>query len=344
LEIAQQMGARPAETLGKLWLGLSLVSSGKYSQGLEMLRAGLELAEVIDHRHFMTTGHMILGAFYLDIFALPLAQTHLEQAQRLAEETKSYIWLGMITAFLADIYTQQSNFAKADAALRTLLTDDLPLHASHERHLWRAKAEWHLAQGQAMEAFAITQRIVEPGDRTIPRLSLLYAESALALRRYASAQNILQPAREAVQALGLKPLLWRILLALGRVARVRGKDEQAERYFAEGRAVLDELAAELALCDTTLPGYLVQAGERMTRARATTARALTKNQYEGLTARETEVAGLIARGRSNKEIAETLFLSNRTVEAHIGRILAKLNFSSRAQIAVWAVEKGLLKT
>lgn len=344
LAIAQQMGARPAETLGKLWLGLSLVSSGKYSQGLEMLGAGLELANIIDHRHFMATGHMIIGAFYLDIFALPLAQTHLEEARRLAEETKSYIWLGMITAFLADTYTQQSNFAKADATLRTLLTEDLPIHASHQRHLWRAKAEWHLAQGQTVEAFAITQRIVEISDHAIPRFSLLYAESAMALRRYASAQNILQPAREAAQALGLQPLLWRILLALGRVARAQGNDEQAEKYFAEGRAVLDELAADLALSDATLPGDLAQAWDRITHARATTARSLTKNQYEGLTSREREVAGLIARGKSNKEIAEKLVLSNRTVEAHIGRILAKLNFSSRAQIAVWAVEKGLLKT
>jgi len=53
---------------------------------------------------------------------------------------------------------------------------------------------------------------------------------------------------------------------------------------------------------------------------------------------------LIAQGKSNKEIAEALVLSNRTVEAHIGNILSKLHFTSRAQIAVWAAEKGLLKT
>jgi Response regulator containing a CheY-like receiver domain and an HTH DNA-binding domain len=80
------------------------------------------------------------------------------------------------------------------------------------------------------------------------------------------------------------------------------------------------------------------------RSRSRTARSLIKNQYEGLTSREREVAGLIAGGKSNREIAETLVLSNRTVEAHIGNILAKLSFSSRAQIAVWAVEKGLFKT
>ena len=338
------MGARPAETLGKLWLGLSLASSGKYSEGLELIRAGLDLAKAIDHRHFMATGYMILGAFHLDIFALTLAQAHLEQARSLAQETKSYIWLGMITAFLADTYTQQRKFTEADAILRTLLTDDLPIQASHQRHLWRAKDQWYLAQGQAIEAFAIAQRILDHAVDTIPHFGLLYAEAALALRRYATAQTALDSAREVAQALSLKPLLWRILLTQGRVARAQGREEQAENYFMEGRSLLDELSADLALADSTLPSYLNQAWDQMTRSRSTTARSLAKNQYEGLTSRERDVAGLIAQGKSNKEIAEALVLSNRTVEAHIGNILAKLNFSSRAQIAVWAVEKGLFKT
>jgi DNA-binding CsgD family transcriptional regulator len=344
LEIAQQMGARPAETLGKLWLGLSLASSGKYSQGLELIRSGLDLATAIDHRHFMTTGHMILGAFHLDIFALPQARAHLEQARGLANETGSYIWLGMITSFLADMYTQQNNFAETDKVLRTLLTPGLPIQASHHRHLWRAKAEWHLAQGQSTEAFAIVQRLIDNSANTIPRLSLLYAECALALRRYATAHTALQKAYEMAQDLSLKPLLWRTLLAQGRLARAQGKNDPAENYFADGRAVLDSLAADLALSDATLSEYLNQAWGRMTRSKSTSARALIKNQYAGLTSREREVAGLIAWGKSNKEIAEALVLSNRTVEAHIGNILSKLHFTSRAQIAVWAAEKGLLKT
>lgn len=344
LDIAQQMGARPAETLGKLWLGLSLATAGRYHEGLEMIRAGLDLATAIDHRHFMATGYMIRGALYLDLFALQLAQNDLEQARTLAEETKSYIWLGMITAFLADTYTGQLNFAKADEVLRTQFTDDMPMFASHQRHLWRSKAEWFLAQGQAMQAFAITQRMLDSTVNTIPRINLLHAETALALRRYATAQTALHSAREAAQALSLKPLLWRILVAQGRTARAQGREEEAEIFVAGGRSILDELMADLASSDPTLPPYLNQGWDDKLRSRSTTARSLTKNQYEGLTSRERDVAGLIAQGRSNKEIAETLVLSNRTVEAHIGNILAKLNFSSRAQIAVWAVEKGLLKT
>jgi len=54
------------------------------------------------------------------------------------------------------------------------------------------------------------------------------------------------------------------------------------------------------------------------------------------------VAAFIAQGKSNREIADELVVSYRTVETHVGTILSKLAFSSRAQIAVWAVEIGLV--
>lgn len=53
------------------------------------------------------------------------------------------------------------------------------------------------------------------------------------------------------------------------------------------------------------------------------------------------MARFLAQGKSNREIAEGLVLSERTVESHVGNILTKLGFDSRAQIAVWAVETGL---
>ena len=61
----------------------------------------------------------------------------------------------------------------------------------------------------------------------------------------------------------------------------------------------------------------------------------------GLTAGEREVAALIAQGKSNRQIADELVLSERTVENHIGNILSKLGFDSRTRIAAWVVEIGL---
>jgi pimeloyl-ACP methyl ester carboxylesterase/DNA-binding CsgD family transcriptional regulator len=59
----------------------------------------------------------------------------------------------------------------------------------------------------------------------------------------------------------------------------------------------------------------------------------------GLSKREKEVAQLLAHGLSNREIAERLYLSERTVDNHVSHILAKLGFDSRVQIATWVTQK-----
>ena len=61
-----------------------------------------------------------------------------------------------------------------------------------------------------------------------------------------------------------------------------------------------------------------------------------------LTDREREIAVLVARGLTNREIAEQLVLSVRTVETHVGRVLAKLGLRTRGQLTAWAHEEGLM--
>ena len=63
---------------------------------------------------------------------------------------------------------------------------------------------------------------------------------------------------------------------------------------------------------------------------------------EPLSARETEVLNLIAGGKSNKEIAEILFISVRTVEAHRATILSKLNLRNTADLVRYAIEKAFV--
>jgi DNA-binding NarL/FixJ family response regulator len=55
----------------------------------------------------------------------------------------------------------------------------------------------------------------------------------------------------------------------------------------------------------------------------------------GLSAREEEVARLVAEGLTNREIGQRLFISERTAQNHVQHILTKLDFTSRAQIAAW---------
>lgn len=61
-----------------------------------------------------------------------------------------------------------------------------------------------------------------------------------------------------------------------------------------------------------------------------------------LTDRENEVLRQLARGLSNAEIAELLFLSPGTVKTHVGRILTKLGLRDRVQAVVFAYESGMI--
>jgi two-component system, NarL family, response regulator LiaR len=68
-----------------------------------------------------------------------------------------------------------------------------------------------------------------------------------------------------------------------------------------------------------------------------------ENPFANLSKREIEVLRLIAEGLSNAAIAETLFISEKTVKSHVGNVLSKLHLADRTQAALYALRKGLVK-
>ncbi len=63
---------------------------------------------------------------------------------------------------------------------------------------------------------------------------------------------------------------------------------------------------------------------------------------DDLTEREREVLRLVAQGRSNAEIAQALFISDKTVKTHVSHILGKLGLQDRTQLAIYAIKNGLV--
>ena len=77
--------------------------------------------------------------------------------------------------------------------------------------------------------------------------------------------------------------------------------------------------------------------DRAGRGRGSAAGAETEAR---LTKRERQIAGLVAEGLTNREVAERLVMSQRTAEGHVARAMAKLGLTSRTQLAAWVAEHG----
>ncbi|MFI9509861.1 response regulator [Nocardia sp. NPDC052566] len=103
---------------------------------------------------------------------------------------------------------------------------------------------------------------------------------------------------------------------------------RAVRVVADGQALLAPTVTRRLIADVT---------SRRSAARVKPAPALAS-----LTPREREVLELIAKGMSNTEIAETLFVAEQTVKTHVSKVFSKLNLRDRAQAVVLAYESGLV--
>ena len=118
-------------------------------------------------------------------------------------------------------------------------------------------------------------------------------------------------------------------------ARSLVKEEAWEAARMEGRSMTLARAVEYALSDEEPEPQVSPTPKRRPPPGA---------QSDVLTHREEEVAAMVAQGMSNRQIAQELYLSERTIENHVSKILRKLDLASRTEIAAGATEQRLLST
>jgi DNA-binding CsgD family transcriptional regulator len=116
----------------------------------------------------------------------------------------------------------------------------------------------------------------------------------------------------------------------------RGEAAEARNLFTDAFALYSKLGAEwdLARTQATFRSYGIRRGPRVRHRQA-------RRGWEALTPTEVRVAGMVAQGMSNPQIAAQLFLSRRTVQTHVSHILAKLELQSRIDIAREASQREL---
>jgi DNA-binding NarL/FixJ family response regulator len=217
----------------------------------------------------------------------------------------------------------------AAAAIRRAVSETAP--ALERAALLPACVEILVATGDVLEARSACDELIEIAHRQ--RSEVLAALAAHAQGAVALAES---DARSALPALRRAWQAWHELDAPYDAARARVLIAQAcEALGDEDTAALERDAARDIL-------FRLGAAPDLTRLDSLNRKRGRGRGDHGLTSRELEVLRLIARGRSNREIATALVISERTVARHVQNIFAKLRVSSRASASVFAAEHGLL--
>lgn len=342
LEVARSLAWPTGEAFAMANLGAVLGPHGRFGEALRVLSESLAIAEELSHVAWINRTEYFLASVHLDLLEHDEARRRLERAVAVAEEANLGLFWATTLGMVASLDIREGRLAQAEAAIERAeeLGSGSPMSLRQARC---ARAELALARGDAEEALGSVRELhdsapARTADRVVPRLALLDGEILTALDRPDEAETALRSAEEAAARQGAEPLRLRARIATSRLHASR-------RRLSEARDAADAARETIRALAATLPD------EDRARRYAEGAEALlpkvggrrreTGEPPGGLTPRELDVATLLARGMTNKEIASELVISDQTVETHVKRILAKLGFSSRTQVAAWVVGEGL---
>lgn len=333
LEIFSRLGDRAGAATANLYLARAARDRGEYALAERIAAEGLAFFRTHNLVWPEIWALLTLGDSALDQGRLADAEAHFAAARARAESVGDPGGVGPALTNLGRIAVARGAWAEAEqflaegVAVFTLL--ESPWGAA-EAQLEQARlAQLQNRTGDArrhLTACLLTFRDLD-GRQFLAQALELTAWMALKSGRTATVPRLIGAAAALRDALGY-PL--RPLHEAGYTATVEG-----------GRSALGEPAwneACAAGCLLTTTQAVDEALEALVSVGTAEA---AEPAGPRLTRREREVIALIAQGYSNKAIAERLIIAERTVEIHVGNILGKLGFTSRAQAAAYAVANGL---
>jgi DNA-binding NarL/FixJ family response regulator len=338
MALARGTGQGHLIPLMRIAKSFALLNQGMLEEGRAEAEAAVEQASLSGNRPFVTWG-LTMGSWGA------LLQGDVPAAVRLGEEAVEAGGSSPdVVSVLAGCYLAEARLESADplgcreGLLAAAGPDLAPIEEAFRPRWYEilTRAEVQLGDVDAAREWA-TRAQTSAADLDLPgrTASALLARAALELaegRREAVATTALEAAAAADRA------GHRIDAARARIlaGAALAADEQE-------RAVAELTTAERALLDCGAERWRDQAAQELRRLGRRVPRRGRRGQPgegpESLSAREREIAELVAAGRKNREIAAELYLSEKTVEAHLRSAFAKLGVSSRAALA-GAIERA----
>jgi DNA-binding CsgD family transcriptional regulator len=291
--------------------------------------------------------------------AWPEAFDHAERARAWLSGAAGELGVGNACYLLGELHRLRGEYADAEAAYKQA--------SQHGHETQPGLGLLRLAQGHVDSAAAAIRRALDETDDVVPRAHLLggYVEVTLALKDFAAARAAADELNtiaaqvgapmlraQAMHAEGAVSLLegdaraalgllrsawsvWRELEApydgararalIGQACRALGDNDTAEMELDAARWIFQELGAAPDLASV----------QEFSRRRPAAVPG-------GLSLREVQVLRLVAAGKSNRAIAEELFLSEKTVHRHLSNIFTKLDVSSRSAATAFAFQHNLV--
>ncbi|WP_010693410.1 helix-turn-helix transcriptional regulator [Saccharopolyspora spinosa] len=309
---------------------LASFNNGMWDRALDEIDAAMSLPDLYGMGGPL---HGVASSILLNRGDLPGARVHVELAEQSVSRGAAVFYEQITVLSRAVVADAEGDAQRALELVRSLADGAVGVHHGHAVSTVGARiVRIAVAGGDHDLAARLLAQMRElcAGESAGERNALMYCQGLVdsdvdllltAAEGFAQNGSPISAASAAEDAA-------RILAASGRPTDARAAYQTAiDRYAA--------LTATGAIqrADAALRAYGVRRG-------ATGPRRRPKHGWDSLTAAERRVAELVAQGLTNREVAERLVVSVRTVDSHVSRILAKLGYSSRVEIVLGFEQRG----
>ena len=342
LQTARALGQDFVSALARLGRSLALGWQARLAEAADEADAAVETAELLGQEQFLTWSLWVRAWIAHQAGDLRLAEQLGTRSVELGRDLHDPVTV-LAHCYLADTRLERGADPRplVDQVLTAAGGAEMPLIERAFRARWyefctraelrrgdiEAAADWAARATEAADSLGL-------GGRTCEALR---ARAAVALAR-GSAEEAAALATEAAEhadGTGLPIEAARARILAGRALAAAGQERTAANLLQDAN---DTLGRHGAVHERDAAARELRAlGRRVARR----GRAGSGEGLDALSGREREVADLVGEGRTNKEIATVLYLSEKTVENHMTRIFGKLGVSSRLQVAT-AIERDRL--